>query len=139
MATKYACHLSPRTTVARNYEADVLHLFLHCPYFVHMWSFVIDILSKIGYDNVSHFNKVFGFLDKGQKHDTANMIVSLARWISWKRHCDIKKGNEIKIDCVKMQYVLSLKDHVNTLMHCKNVFDRNSEKQCQILHNVLKI
>ena len=122
-----------------NYEADVLHLFLHCPYFVHMWSFVIDILSKIGYDNVSHFNKVFGFLDKGQKHDTANMIVSLARWISWKRHCDIKKGNEIKIDCVKMQYVLSLKDHVNTLMHCKNVFDRNSEKQCQILHNVLKI
>ena len=120
-------------------DADVLHLFLFCPYFESIWSFVKLILSKIGYAQISPFNQVFGFLDTNRKHDTANMIVSLARWISWKRHCDIKRGNEIRTDCVKMQYVLCLKDHINTLFHCKTVFDDLSKKQCQVIFKTLSV
>ena len=114
-------------------DADVMHLFLHCSYFTVIWSFVKSILTKIGYFNITPFNQVFGFIENNFKHDVANLIVSTARWICWKRHCDIKYKNEIRIHCVKAQYALILKNHINALFLSRNVLNDDTRKQCQII------
>ena len=112
-------------------DADVMHLFNFCPYFENVWNSIINILSEIGYTKVEAFNRIFGYLSFNRKHDVANMILSWARWIVWKRHCDIKHGNDLGIKCVKDQFNLTMKEHFNILLSSKNLLDVHSRKLCE--------
>ena len=111
-------------------DADVLHLFVFCPYFDNVWDLVLKLLSEIGYESVVPFNRVFGFLSNNRSHDLANVILSWVRWLIWKRHCDIKKGNKLIFNCVRDHFVISIKEHLSMLISSKSLLDDHSRKLC---------
>ena len=111
-------------------NADVMHLFLNCSYFDEFWTFVLSILCKIGYKIVLPFNRIFGFLSSNNVHEVANMMLSWSRWLIWKRHCDIKKNNELTFMYVKDQFIYSMRQHITTLIGC-HLLNMHSKMLCE--------
>ena len=111
-------------------DADVMHLFLNCSYFDEFWTFVLSILCKIGYKIVLPFNRIFGFLSSNNVHEVANMMLSWSRWLIWKRHCDIKKNNELTFMYVKDQFIYSMRQHITTLIGC-HLLNMHSKMLCE--------
>ena len=103
---------------------DVTHVFTKCPYFKPVRSCVEFIVNHLGIGRLLPFNMIVGFLDSDKIYDVINMVLSMARWVTWKTRCTLKfeKTSE-KQTPAEYQFKYSLKKHTVTLLKSNAISD----------------
>ena len=81
---------------------------------------------------------IVGFLDSGKIYDVINMVLSVARWVSWKIRCTLKfeKTSE-KQSTAEYQFKYSLKKHTVTLLKSNVISDIGMQIDLKGLLSVL--
>ena len=79
-----------------------------------------------------------GFLDNDRKYDTVNMILSMTRWIIWKRRCILKfeKVSQPHIS-IENEIKYTLKNHTMTLLKSCFVSGIDTKKPLELLASLL--
>ena len=118
---------------------DVTHLFVKCSYSKPVWNSVETVLKGFGINKLSTFNMTVGFLEYDKKHDIVNMILSIARWIIWKRRCTQKfeKDSKQQINTGN-EFMYMLKGHILILMKSATLKDLEVENELDSIMNMLK-
>ena len=75
---------------------DVLHCLIECESVQGVWRWVKKLILSVGVNELVLFNKIGGFITKIDKYNLSNMIVSVTRWVVWKRRCSIKYDSSFK-------------------------------------------
>ena len=68
------------------------HLLIECEKVYAVWQKIESIIKEIaiftGKEFVfTRFNMMVGYLKEGFEYDIVNMVLSISRWIIWKRRC----------------------------------------------------
>ena len=70
---------------------DVTHLFVKCPSYKPVWDYIEPVLNFFGIKKLQPFNMIAGFLYPDKKYDIVNTLLSMARWVIWKRRCTLEE------------------------------------------------
>ena len=118
---------------------DVTHLFVKCSSSKPVWNSVESTLKYFRINKLSTFNMIVGFLEHDKKYDIVNMILSIARWIIWKRRCSQKfeKDSKQQIDIGK-QFIHMLKGHISILLKSSTLKDLEIENELDSIMKMLK-
>ena len=104
---------------------DIIHLFVECLYFTNLWNRIKLLINKIIDSQLDPFNQLFGFLSNGYKIEVVNMILSIARWILWKKRCSIKyaadKPSNLKVED---EFVFFLNKHIRVILKYRQASDQ---------------
>ena len=113
---------------------DVTHIFVKCPSYKSIWIYIANILDKINVPKLQEFNMIVGFLHDGFLYDVVNTIISIARWMIWKRRCSSKfeKNYEEKANIV-YEFKYTLQRHFKMVLQSKI----NSEKSIEECLNMI--
>lgn len=106
------------TTESENLE----HLLVYCKEVVDVWKEMETVLKYIDDTiNIDLYLKLCGFFENGIYGDLINMIISVTRWILWKRRNRFKYENEyLNASKTTKDAKVELGNHVRTLLLCKN-------------------
>ena len=75
---------------------DIFHCLTGCESVIEVWRWIKMLLITMGVGELLLFNKISGFIDKVDKYNLCNMVVSVTRWVVWKRRCSIKYDSSFK-------------------------------------------
>ena len=90
--------------------------------------------KNIGVTKLNRLNKIAGFIDKDQNYDVVNMILSMTRWLIWKRHCSKKYGKPVTLPLVVHELKYNIVKHTELLIKSKmNLLGHTMEQ----LHTIL--
>ena len=90
------------------------------------------MLCKIGYSLCEPVNWIFGYLSQTDEDNVANLILSVYRWIVWKRNCDLKYQNEGRDLCIRKKFLNYLYNHLEILLKSKKLRMKDvMYKQCE--------
>ncbi len=82
---------------------NVEHILLSCGENYKCWDMINVFIQKICKDIVIDRNEILsGVLQKGHVYEIINMVLSIARWVIWKRRCINRYENEY-IDIKRLQ------------------------------------
>ena len=122
----------------KNGIEDVTHLFAKCPAFESVWNYVLYLLKHFSVTSLLEFHMIVGFIEDDKKYDVVNMIISIARWIIWKRRCALKyEKNFVPEMPVMNEFKCSLKNHVVTVLTSKKVSNLDIKSAMVALRNML--
>lgn len=87
-------------------EENLEHLLIDCEQVYKAWQEVEYTLRYIAdvtetYFEFTRFNMMVGYLKSGYQYEIMNVILSITRWIIWKRRC-IEKYEKSKISLYEM-------------------------------------
>ena len=97
-------------------------LIIKCSHISDVWVRIEQIVYFLGEtEYMTDFNKIIGYMKGGKLHEVINMILSLSRWIIWKRRCINRyEGEYIDVESLVKWILHEIKDHIQTIMKCKN-------------------
>ena len=100
---------------------DTLHLLVNCASISYVWTQVEQLIKNIkGNDcEIMMFNKVFGYLDDSVESEICNIILSITRWLIWKRRCTFKKELDFMPQVKLFEWIQNdFKSHLKVLLKC---------------------
>ncbi len=96
---------------------NVEHILLNCGDNYQCWNMINDFVQKICNDVMICRNEILsGVLKKGNMYEIVNMILSVTRWIIWKRRCINRYENEY-IDVKRLKIWIC----TEIIQHCQIV------------------
>ena len=113
---------------------DIFHLLLFCEHVQYIWNFVEKVTSIIESNNVNLtvFKKMIGNIEKEDKFDLYNLIVSIVRWEIWKYRCYLKRDvNAVRYNII-CKIKLAICEKLNMLQMSKVKVNR------AVLNNLLR-
>ena len=117
---------------------DVTHLFVECSAFKSVWNYVVYVLKQFCVTSLLEFNMIVGFLENDKRYDIVNMIISIARWVIWKRRCALKfEKNFVPQMPVRDEFRCTLKNHVVILLTSKKISNLVMKSDLNALMNML--
>ena len=100
---------------------DLDHLLVNCPSVKNVWEFIDQLFRSLSFPALNHFNRIVGIVNKKDKNDIRNVILSITRWQIWKRRCDIRyKKGFVPTISVTLKVKLALKWHFDILIKSKS-------------------
>ena len=103
-------------------EENLDHLLIDCEQVQNIWQQIECILSRIANATATNliftrFNMMVGYLENGYRYELMNMVLSITRWIIWKRRC-MKKYDKNMISLYEMELWIKREicDHVDILL-----------------------
>ena len=106
-----------------NDREDLAHLLIACPNIQYVWKEVEKIICIIKEHDctIGQFHKIFGFLDDSVKSEICNILLSITRWLIWKRRCLFKKESEFMPQIQLFKWIINdFKSHLKILLKCKD-------------------
>ena len=98
------------------------YILIKCSHISDVWVRIEQIVYFLGETNyMTDFNKIIGYMKDGKSLEVIILILSLSRWIIWKRRCINRyEGEYIDVESLVKWILHEIKDHVQTIMKCKN-------------------
>ena len=98
------------------------HILIKCSHISDVWVRREQMAYFLGEtDYMTDFNKIIGYMKDGKLHEVIDMILSLSRWIIWKRRCINRyEGEYIDVESLVKWILHEIKNHIQTIMKCKN-------------------
>ena len=113
---------------------DLTHIFVKCPSYIALWNYVSLLLKSIGIPKLEEFNMIVGFLRDDSLYDVVNTVLSMVRWIIWKRRCLIKyEKNVNETTNILYEFRYTMKNHFDTILQSRTISDNHSKNICMIL------
>ena len=103
-------------------KENVEHLLLECSETYMVWGQIKNMVCMVRKNDYtwSKFTRLIGYLDSSIESQICNMILSITRWIIWKRRCSIKYEKEIISQLNLLKHVKhEIMQHTKVLMNCK--------------------
>ena len=101
---------------------DLLHLIVNCANVSHVWIEVEKVIKHIN-DNDCELvtvNKLFGFFDNSVESELCNVLLSITRWLIWKRRCSFKKELEFMPQFQLINWIMNdFRSHMKILLKYK--------------------
>ena len=116
-------NLSDGFCVLCNDREDTYHLLITCPSVQYVWKEIDMTIKKIkGQDSgLNQFQKLFGFLDDSIKSEFCNVLLSITRWLIWKRRCLLKKESEFMTQVQLVNWIINdFKSQLRVMLKCKD-------------------
>ena len=127
-----------KCTLCMSNVEDVTHLFVKCPSHKSLWKYVTLILKAFDIPELQEFNMIVGFLDENAIFDIVNTILSMTRWIIWKRRCSSKfeKNHKETINIV-YEFRYTIKKHFETVLLSKIISDKHTKDSVSTILDIL--
>ncbi len=119
---------------------NVEHILYDCTDTIQCWNHVKNIIDRFTGDDLRLDKTVVlsGYLMMGNIFNVINMVLSITRWIIWKRRCIMKYENEhISITELVKWIHKEISDHVQILNICMKKKKKNG--MVDILSNIEKV
>ena len=89
------------------------HILIRCSHILDLWVRIEQIVYFLGEtDYMTDFNKIIGYMKDGKLHEVINMIISLSRWMIWRRRCINRyEGEYIDVESLVKWILHEIKDH----------------------------
>ena len=102
-------------------EENFEHLLIGCCKTNGIWYFVQSLFANIGIEwETNKFEIISGIQNDNIDSDIMNMILSISRWIIWKRRCLNKYDDKfIGINELKKWIKSEVKHHIHDLLKCE--------------------
>ena len=116
-------NLSDGICLLCNDREDLTHLLTICPSIQFVWKEVEKIIRIIKEPDcvIGQFQKIFGFFDDSVKSELSNILLSITRWLIWKRRCLFKKEQEFMSQVQLFKWILNdFKSHLKILLKCED-------------------
>ena len=124
-------------TLCESRSENLEHLLIECEGVSDIWDMVNNIALEISENNVNslnRFNFLAGFFVENKFTDIVNMILSITRFMIWKRRNSNKYEDKlIEITECKKLIVLEIRNHIEVLLNVANVKKEN-EMMTQLEH-----
>ena len=113
-------------TICRMENENVEHLLVTCNNLETIWKKINDIIVLFTKERLTHFNKIVGFLRDEDNFHIVNTVLSIVRWIIWKRRCLFKYDNKWLDEKGLWLWIKhEVQIHINLLL-CGNVTDNKN-------------
>ena len=108
-------------SLCREFEEDTLHLFVTCSKLEQFWISVKNLLNEIGIEKLETFHQLVGFIEREDKINIPNMVLSEARWQIWKFRCKNRNNNNDNKLSLMYLFKYNLKQNVVVLKRSKKL------------------
>ena len=101
------------------FNENVEHIIIDCQHVKGIWQNIETLISVIleSDTELTRFNIMAGYLIDGFNYGIVNMMLSVARWLIWKRRCIFKyDGKYINIIGLEKWIQQEISEHINVLM-----------------------
>ena len=117
---------------------DVTHIFVKCPTYKTVWEYVISILKNFDIPQLDEFNIIAGFLHEDALFDIVNTLLSMTRWIIWKRRCSSKFEKDYKETInIVFEFKYTMKKHFETVLQSNIISDRYTKGKINAFLRIL--
>ena len=123
LVTPHGCLWIHRICLFCYDREDLTHLLTTCSYVQYVWKEIDNIIRIIqGCDcTIGQFQRIFGYLDDSVKSEICNILLSITRWLIWKRKCLFKKESEFISQIQLFKWIFNdFKSHLKMLLKCKD-------------------
>ena len=117
---------------------DIEHLFCRCNAYSEIWTTAESMLRALGVTRLTNFNRIVGIIDSSHGNDVFNMILSITRWVIWKRRCSKKYGGLISLSSAKFELKSTIFKHIQVLLYYKTNISDNSKQQLMHLLDLIE-
>ena len=115
----YGCEVSFAVELPLYLKSSFKHLLCDCENLEDIWNNLEQIINyTIDPDaKLDKFTVIAGLFERSVKSNICNMIISICRWIIWKRRNSKKFENvNVKHNRFKFDVKHEINDHINILM-----------------------